>query len=100
MSEENVEIVRRYLKATEVLPPEKVPAWGARFWESDGDYYPAATRPCHGWVDVVAFLTGLEEPGALFAGSNEPWDYGTVINDARAIGDDRVYVHGQMWAKG
>ena len=60
MSEENVEIARRYLE--EHLPaPEQLPAWVAGFWESDGDYYPArkipAARPCHGREEIVAFLT-------------------------------------------
>jgi hypothetical protein len=54
MSEENVEIVRRYLEeqASEALPLEQLPAWADGFWESDGDYYPARglpeARPCHG----------------------------------------------------
>jgi hypothetical protein len=48
MSEENVEIVRRYYEeqASEALPLEQLPTWAAGFWESDGDYSrsPAAAR--------------------------------------------------------
>ena len=56
MSEENVEIARRYLE--EHLPaPEQLSAWVAGFWESDGDYYPArkipAARPCHGREEAI-----------------------------------------------
>jgi hypothetical protein len=103
MSQENVEIVRRYLKSPEALAPEQFPAWVARFWDSDGDYYPGGfpeARGCHGREDIVGFLTGLVDPVGFFAGLQEPWDYRTVVKDARAIGDDRVYVHGHMWAEG
>jgi hypothetical protein len=103
MSEENVEIVRRYLKSSDAIPREVFPAWVARFWESDGDYYPGGfpgARPCHGRKEIVSFLAGLQDPAEFFAGLHEPWDYATVVKEARAIGDDRVYVHGQMWAEG
>jgi hypothetical protein len=38
MSEENVEIVRRYVEAAPV-------GGAAAFWEADGDYYPARKFP-------------------------------------------------------
>jgi hypothetical protein len=60
MSEENIEIARRYLE--ENFPaPEQLSEWVAGFWEADADYYPArkipAARPCHGREEIVAFLT-------------------------------------------
>ena len=62
MSEENVEIVRRYLE--ENFPaPEQLSEWVAGFFEADADYYPArkipAARPCHGREEIVAFLNGV-----------------------------------------
>jgi hypothetical protein len=59
MSEENTEIVRRYL---EDLPTarEPMPEWIARFWDSDGDYYPVRkfpeARPCHGREEIERFM--------------------------------------------
>ncbi len=45
MSEESVEIVRRYWeRGLEALPPEQMLGWVARFWESDGDYYRTCSR--------------------------------------------------------
>jgi hypothetical protein len=52
MSQENVEIVRRWLEG---LPedPEDFPALVAESWESDGDYYPVRSfpeaRPWRSW---------------------------------------------------
>ena len=94
MSEENVEIARRYLE--EHLPaPEQLSAWVAGFWESDGDYYPArkipAARPCHGGEEIVAFFTE-------WLADWEGMRY--VVKEARAIGDDRVLVHGGIWGRG
>jgi hypothetical protein len=91
MSKENVEIVRLYLDG---WPETDPPAWVARFWESDGDYYPARAfpeaRPCHGREEIADFLVGLREP----------WNYRVAIKDARAIGDDRVLVHTHVRAEG
>ena len=96
MSQENVEIVRRYL---EELPPEGVPleqnlAWITGFWDSDGDYYPVRkfpeARPCH----------GLEEIARFFTEYRAAWHYRFVVADARAIADDRVLVRGRISAEG
>jgi SnoaL-like domain len=91
MSQENVEIVRRYLEGYWDEPPE----WIAGFWESDGDYYPVRkfpeARPCHGREEVARFF--IEYLAA--------WEgYRYVVADARAIGDDRVLVHGRVSAEG
>jgi SnoaL-like domain len=94
MSRANVEIVRRWL---EELPqdPEPFPAWAAGLWESDGDYYPVRSfpeaRPCHGREEIVRF----------FAEFIPAWsEYRYVVKDARAIGDDRVFAHGEIHAAG
>ena len=94
MSEENVEIARRYLEE-HLPPPEQLPAWVAGFWEAEGDYYPArkipAARACHGREELVAFFT---EWLADWEGM------GYVVKEAKAIGDDRVLVHGLIRAEG
>jgi hypothetical protein len=94
MSEENVEIVRRYLE--ENFPaPEQLSEWVAGFFEADADYYPArkipAARPCHGREEIVAFLTEFRAA----------WeDFRYVVKEARAVGDDRVLVRGEIRAEG
>jgi SnoaL-like domain len=97
MSQENVEIARRYMAATEAgkLGVKAIEALVDEFWESDGDYYPVRrfpeARPCHGREEIVRFLT------ALFPA----WEsYRYMIKDATAIGDDRVLVHGEIQAEG
>jgi hypothetical protein len=96
MSEENVEIVRRYYEESpEALTSEEFPAWVAGFWEPDGDYYPVRgfpeARPCHGHEEIVGFLTELR---AAWEG------YGYLVRDTRSVGDDRVIVHGRMHTEG
>jgi ketosteroid isomerase-like protein len=91
MSWENVEIVRRYLDEVSREPSERV----GEFWETDSDYYPARkfpeARPCHGRKEIVRFITEY-----LAA-----WeDYRYLVKDARAVGDDRVLVHGCVRAEG
>jgi SnoaL-like domain len=97
MSERNVEIALRYLASTEegMLGGKAVEALVKEFWEPDGDWYPVRrfpeARPSHGREEIVRFLT------AIYAA----WkDYRYVIKDARAIGDDRVLVHGEIRAEG
>src|SRR5215218_7183924 len=91
MSQENVEIVRRYLEEVSREPSERV----ADFWEPDADYYPARklpeARPCHGREEIARYYT---EYLAAWEG------YRYVVADARAIGEDRVLVHGHVSAEG
>jgi ketosteroid isomerase-like protein len=94
MSQENVEIVRRYFAE---LPEaaELLATMAAEFWESNGDYYPVRkfpeARPCHGREEIARFL----------ADYRAAWErYRYVIKDARAIGDDRVLVHAHISAEG
>jgi hypothetical protein len=94
MSEENVEVVRRYF-GIPLHEDSELPARIASFWESDGDYYPVRrfpeARPCHGREEIAAFLTEFRAA----------WDgYRLVLKDARGISDDRVFVHGRIEAEG
>jgi hypothetical protein len=95
MSEENVEIVRRYLQeGFESVSLGQLPAWVVRFWDPDGDYYPVRTfpesRPCHGRGEIADFFTALREP----------WRYRIAVKEMRGIGDDRVFVHTHVRAEG
>ena len=75
MSEENIEIARRYLE--ENFPaPEQLSEWVAGFFEADADYYPARKIPA-AWED-----------------------FRIVVEEARAVGDDRVLVRGEIRAEG
>jgi SnoaL-like domain len=98
MSQQNVEVARRYLEGTEdgTRGAEAIEALVYEFWEPDGDYYdpirgfPEA-RPCHGREEIARFFTEFYPA----------WeDYRYVINDVRAIGDDRVLAHGAIRAEG
>jgi SnoaL-like domain len=97
MSQENVQIARRYMERTDEgkRGVEAIEALVDEFWEPDGDYYPIRrfpeARPCHGREEIVRFFTAFYPA----------WeDYQYVIKDARAIGDDRVLVHGEIRAEG
>jgi len=93
MSEENVEIARRYWEGLQDL--EQIPQWIVRFWEPDGDYYPVRAfpeaRPCHGHEQIIAFLTDFREA----------WDrYAFEVKDAKGVGDVRVLVQIRLKAEG
>jgi SnoaL-like domain len=95
MSEENVEVVRRYLEEGPGSTEEHLAAAIARSWEPDGDYYPVRgipeARPCHGPEEIVRFLTGWRSV----------WEgYRMRVKDAWAIADDRVLAHVQIQATG
>ena len=93
MSEENVEVVRRWFEG--YSEASEIPASVASFWESEGDYYPVRAfpeaRPCHGCEEIAAFLTEFR---AAWEG------YRWMVRDARGIGDDRVFVHARIEAEG
>ena len=93
MSQENVEIAKRYFEEPRHDPEQLRDA--SRWWEPDGDYYPVRkfpeARPCHGRQEIVDFLT--EYMAA--------WDaYRYVVKEVRAVGDDRAFVHGHFSAEG
>jgi hypothetical protein len=92
MSQGNVEIARRYFEGQGRHEPSE---WVAEFWEPNGDYYPAPklpeARPCHGSEEIVRFSTE-------FRAAWEGLRY--AVKDARAVGDERVFVHRRVSAKG
>jgi hypothetical protein len=93
MSQGNVEIARHYWEGLQDL--ERIPEWIARFWESDGDYYPVRAfpeaRPCHGHQEIITFLTDFRDA----------WDeYIFEVKDAKPVGDDRVLVEIRLKAEG
>jgi hypothetical protein len=94
MSEDNIEIVRRWLE-TLGAAPEKAPASAAEFWDADADYYPVRkfpeARPCHGLEEISRFLVGFAE-----AWSHREYELTTLT----AIGDDRVLVCANLRAEG
>jgi hypothetical protein len=97
MPQENVEVARRYVGSMEegIRGIEAIQALIHEFWEPDGDYYPIRgfpeARPCHGREEIVRFFTEFYPA----------WDdYRYTIKDAKAIGDDRVLVHGAIRPEG
>jgi hypothetical protein len=96
MSEENVEVVRRWFEEVFSRDLKDVQARVAEFWEPDGDYYPVRgfpeARPCHGHEEIAAFLS------EYLAAWGETYAY--TVADAIAVGDDRVLMHGDIHAAG
>ena|SRR5436190_3021363 len=97
MSQENVEVVRRFVEAygrSDVAPSD----WGrfaADFYEPDADYYPVRkfpeARPCHGVEEIARFLTEYRDA----------WDrYEMEVKKLIPVGDDRVLVHLALRAEG
>jgi hypothetical protein len=96
MSEENVEVVRRWFEEVFSRDLKDVQARVAEFWEPDGDCYPVRgfpeARPCHGHEEIAAFLS------EYLAAWGETYAY--TVADAIAVGDDRVLMHGDIHAAG
>jgi hypothetical protein len=94
MSQENVEIVRRYLNDL-ALAHDRLTELIATYWEPDGDYYPVRkfpeARPCHGRKEIEGFVRD-------YLPAWERYEYETV--DVRTIGDDRVLARGRIFATG
>jgi SnoaL-like domain len=95
MSQENVEVVRRWLAPMNSGDPEEVKAVVAELCDADVDYYPvrklADTKPCHGRKEFSQFLAGWLE-----AWSRLEW----AVKDLIEIGDDRVLVCANLRAEG
>lgn len=91
---ENVETVRRLLVAMSA-GPEEVRACVGELWDGDADYYPVRkfpeAQPCHGREEVAEFLARFRETWSRFE-----WE----VQEAFAIGDDRVLVCGSLRAEG
>jgi hypothetical protein len=95
MSQENVEVVREYIKSLGKLRPGDVPKHLARFWDADGDFYPVRkfpeARPCHGIEQIARFL----------AEYRDAWDrYEFAVTELIPVGDDCVFVHSAIRAEG
>ena len=94
MSEENAELVRRWL-ATAGGGPEAVKAAVAEMCDADVDYYPAGkfaeAQPCHGLEEFSQFLTRFRETWSGFE-----W----AVQELIEVGDDRVLAHGHLRAEG
>jgi hypothetical protein len=102
VSEENVEIVRRWVEeelntapAELNTAPAKVKAYVARFYDPDADYYPVRkfpeARPCHGYDEIVQFLVG-------YLAAYSRFEY--ALRHLIQVGDDRVLVCGSVHAEG
>ena len=85
MSQENVEIVRRWVAATSGLSTENTLATVSEFWDAAADYYPIRkwpeAQPCHGREELSRFLARTREAFTRFD-SNAQW--------LVAVGDDRA----------
>ncbi len=97
MSQENVEIVWRYVEAlnSAELAPSDWSRFAADFFDPDADYYPVQkfpeARPCHGVEEFARFL----------ADYRDAWDrYEVAVKELIPVGDDRVLVDLAIRAEG
>ena len=94
MSQENVEVVRRWL-AIFNAGLEEARAAVAEFCDADVDYYPVRkfsdARPCHGLEECSEFLAGWGK-----AWSRLEW----ALHELIEVGDDRVLVCASLRAEG
>ena len=94
MSQENVEIVRRWFVPLSGSPEELAGAV-SELWDATSDYYPVPkfpeARPCHGPDEVAQFLVQF---GEAFARMD--WTIRWLV----AAGDDRVLACANLWAEG
>jgi hypothetical protein len=94
MSQENVEVVRRWQAAMSASPEEALAAI-PEFFDADVDYYPVRkfpeAQPCHGLEEASQFLSRF-----LDAFSRDE----RVIQDLIEVGDDRVFVRVSMRTEG
>jgi hypothetical protein len=92
MSQENVEVVQRWLAAAPRT--EDTQALVDEFWDEDGDYYPVRefpeAVPCHGREQIARFATGYLDA----------WAYQHTINELIPFGDDRVLAHATLRVAG
>jgi ketosteroid isomerase-like protein len=94
MSQENVEIVRRWFAALSTGQEEAVSAV-AEFWDADADFYPVRTfpeaQPCHGRGEVSHFVARYGETWSRF-------EY--AVQELIEVGDDRVLAREHLRAEG
>jgi hypothetical protein len=95
MSQENVEVVRRYLEEFGRLTPQEMAQHIDAFWDPEGDYYPVRkfpeSRPCHSVEEISRFA-------AKFRAVWERIEYG--VREPFPVGDDRVLARVRMSAEG
>ncbi len=94
MSEDNLEVIRRWISATSA-GPEGARAAIAELWDAEAEYYPARkfpeAQPCHGAEEVAQFFSRWLEPW-----SSLDW----TVRDLIDAGDDRVLACLRMHAVG
>ena len=94
MSQENVEIARRWCEAMSAGPEETLSAIG-RFADPDVDFYPVRkfpeAEPCHGQEEFTRFLRRFWD-----SYSESEW----AIENAFEVGEDRVLVKATLRAEG
>ena len=95
MSQENVEVVRRFIGRLGDLAPSEMLRLASDFYEPDADFYPVRkfpeARPCHGVEEIARFL----------AEYRDAWDrYEFVAKKLIPVGDDRVFVRSAIRAEG
>ena len=101
MSQENVEVVGRWIAAMSAGPAaigagrEEALAAVAEFWDADIDYYPvrkfSGGQPCHGPEEYSQFVARWLE-----AWFRLEWEVEELIE----VGDDRVLVCAHLRAEG
>jgi hypothetical protein len=94
MSQENVEIVRRFIDRY-LDAPSDIRELVADLFEPDADYYPVRkfpeARPCHGVEEIARFQTEYRDV----------WDrYEMEASKLIPVSDDRVLVHAVLRADG
>src|SRR4051812_29922979 len=93
MSQENVEVVRSWLRGG-AFEADDLARVVARFWDETADYYPVSkfpeAAPCHGREEIVHWM-------AAYA---DAWSFDHAIHDVIAVGDDRVLAYSTMRAEG
>lgn len=94
MSRENTEVERRWLQLGSTTAAQ-APAYVARFFDADADYYPVRkfpeARPCHGLDEIAQFFVD-------FIGAWQGYEY--AIRELVEVGDDRVLACGSLRAEG
>ncbi len=94
MSQENIEVVRRWGAAMSE-GPEAAAAAVAELWDAELDFYPvrkfAEAEPCHGHEEMLRFMREFQS-----AYTRVSWDPHEVI----AVGGDRVFSRFSLRAEG
>jgi hypothetical protein len=94
MSQENVEVVRRWQAAMNAIPGDTTAAM-SDFWDAEADYYPVRkwpeARPCHGREAVSQFMSRFAEAFSRLEMATR-W--------LVPVGDDRVLACAELRTEG